>query len=139
ARYNNNGQLDPTFGTGGKMIAALDPGGDQLTAIALQADGKIVAAGSVIHDNWQLSFLVARFNPNGTLDSNFGNGGTILTNFGDSYAAANTLVLQPDGKITVAGVSGAGPYSELNDFALARYNSNGSLDQTFGNGGKVKT
>ena len=47
--------------------------------------------------------------------------------------------MQPDGKIIVVGVSGAGPYSELNDFALARYNSDGSLDQTFGSGGKVKT
>src|SRR5690242_7159079 len=57
ARYNINGQLDPTFGSGGKVIAALDAGGDGLSAIALQPDGKIVAAGSVIHDNWQLAFL----------------------------------------------------------------------------------
>ncbi|MFL6500757.1 MAG: delta-60 repeat domain-containing protein [Candidatus Udaeobacter sp.] len=139
ARYNSNGQLDPTFGTGGKVIAALDAGGDGLSAIALQPDGKVVAAGSVIHDNWELAFLLARFNPNGTLDTTFGNQGVVVTNFGDSTAAGNALVFQPDGKIVVAGVSGAGPYSELNDFALARYNSNGSLDQIFGNGGKVKT
>jgi len=138
-RYNSKGQLDPTFGTGGKVIAALDAGGEGLAAIALQPDGKIVAAGSVIHNNWPLSFLVARFNPNGTLDTNFGNEGVVVTNFGDSTAEANALVLQPDGKIVVAGVSGAGSGSELNDFALARYNSNGSLDQSFGNGGKVKT
>jgi uncharacterized delta-60 repeat protein len=138
-RYNSKGQLDPTFGTGGKVIAALDAGGEGLAAIALQPDGKIVAAGSVIHNNWPLSFLVARFNPNGTLDTNFGNKGVVVTNFGDSTAEANALVLQPDGKIVVAGVSGAGSGSELNDFALARYNSNGSLDQSFGNGGKVKT
>lgn len=139
ARYNNNGQLDPTFGAGGKVIAALDAGGDQLTAIALQPDGKIVAAGSLIHDNWQMSFLLARFNSNGTLDAGFGNQGVVVTNFGDSYAAASAVILHSDGKITVAGVSGAGPYSELNDFALARYNSNGSPDQSFGNGGKLKT
>jgi uncharacterized delta-60 repeat protein len=139
ARYNTNGQLDSTFGTGGKVIAALDGGGDGLATIALQPDGKIVAAGSVIHDNWQLSFLLARFSPDGTLDRSFGNQGIVVTNFGDSTAAAHALVLQPDGKIFVAGVSGAGPYSELNDFALARYNSNGSLDQSFGNGGKLKT
>ena len=139
ARYNTNGQLDPTFGSGGKVIAALDAGGDGLSAIALQPDGKIVAAGSVIHDNWQLSFLLARFNADGTLDTTFASQGIVATNFGDSTAAANALVLQPDGKIVIAGVSGAGPYSELNDFAIARYNSNGSLDQSFGNGGKVKT
>lgn len=139
ARYNSKGQLDPTFGTGGKVIAALDAGGDGLAAIALQPDGKVVAAGSVIHNNWPLSFLLARFNPDGTFDTNFGNEGVVLTNFGDSTAEANALILQSDGKIVVAGVSGAGSGSELNDFALARYNSNGSLDQTFGNGGKVKT
>ena len=139
ARYDTNGQLDPTFGTGGKVTAALDAGGDGLSAIAFQPDGKIVAAGSVIHDNWQLSFLLARFYANGTLDNTFGNGGVVATNFGDSTAAAHALVLQADGKIVVAGVSGAGPYSELNDFALARYNSDGSLDQSFGNGGKLKT
>ena len=139
ARYNTNGQLDSTFGAGGKVIAALDAGGDQLAAIALQPDGKIVAAGSVIHNNWQMSFLLARFNPDGKLDKGFGNQGVIATTFGDSYAAANAVVLQADGKICVVGVSGAGPYSELNDFALARYNPNGSLDQSFGNGGKLKT
>ena len=139
ARYNTTGQLDQTFGTGGKVITPLDAGGDGLSAIALQPDGKIVAAGSVIHDNWPTSFMLARFNSNGTLDGSFGNQGTVATSFGDSYASANALVLQADGTITVVGVSGAGPYSELNDFALARYNSNGSLDQSFGNGGKVKT
>jgi len=94
ARYNTNGQLDPTFGAGGKVIAALDAGGDGLAAIALQPDGKIVAAGSVIHDNWQLAFLLARFNPDGTLDTTFGSQGVVVTNFGDSTAAANALVNQ---------------------------------------------
>jgi uncharacterized delta-60 repeat protein len=139
ARYNANGQLDSTFGTGGKVIAALDAGGEGLSAIALQPDGKIVGAGSVIHDNWPMAIVLARFNSDGTLDGSFGNQGSVTTTFGDSFAEGNALVLHADGKITVAGVSGAGPYSELNDFALARYNSNGSLDQSFGNGGKLKT
>ena len=138
-RYNRNGSLDQTFGSGGKVIAALDAGGDQLVAIALQPDGKIVAAGSLIQNNGQTAFLVARFNPDGSLDQTFGSGGSTATTFNDPSTAANDLALQPDGKIILVGVSGAGFYSELNDFALARYNADGSLDQSFGNGGKFKT
>ena len=98
-----------------------------------------MAAGSLIHNNWTTAFLVARFNSDGSLDQTFGNQGLAVTGFGDGSAAASAVVLQPDGKIILVGVSGAGPYSELNDFALARYNANGSLDSTFGNGGKLKT
>ena len=134
-RYNKNGTLDPTFGTGGRVVATFDPNGDDLNAIVLQPDGKIVAAGS-IHG---MAFLVARFNADGSLDQAFGNNGSVTTTFGDPTAAGNDVVLQPDGKIIVVGLSGAGFYSELNDFALVRYNSNGSLDQSFANGGKIKT
>src|SRR5690349_14552964 len=56
ARYNTNGRLDRSFGLGGKATAALDAGGDGVQAIALQSDGKIVTAGSVIHDNFTLAF-----------------------------------------------------------------------------------
>ena len=139
ARYTNTGELDQTFGTGGKVIAALDAGGDGLDAVTLQPDGKIVAAGSLIHDNWTTAFLLARFNSDGSLDTTFGNQGVTVTGFGDGSTDGRAIVLQPDGKIIVAGVSGAGPYSELNDFALARYNANGSLDPAFGTGGKLKT
>jgi uncharacterized delta-60 repeat protein len=139
ARYTSSGELDQSFGTGGKVIAALDSDGDGLSALALQPNGKIVAAGSLINDNWTTAFLVARFNSDGGLDQTFGNQGVTVTGFGDGSTAAHAVVLQPDGKIILVGVSGAGPYSELNDFALARYDANGSLDPTFGNGGKLKT
>ena len=134
-RYTRNGRLDSTFGTGGKVVTTFNSNGDDLSAIALQADGKIVAAGS-IHGT---AFLLARFNPNGSLDQTFGNNGNVVTTFGDHTAGAADVVLQADGKIIAVGVTGAGPYSELNDFALARYNANGGLDQSFGNGGKVVT
>ena len=134
-RYARNGRLDSTFGTGGKVVATFDSSGDDLNAIALQADGKIVAAGS-IHGT---AFLLARFNADGSVDQTFGDNGSVQTTFGDPTAGAGDAVLQADGKIIVAGVSGAGPYSELNDFALARYNADGSLDQSFGTGGKVIT
>jgi uncharacterized delta-60 repeat protein len=134
-RYNRNGRLDSTFGTGGKVTVPFNAGSDYLFAVALQSDGKIVAAGS----SGEAAFLVARFNPDGTLDQVFGTNGSVETTFGDQTAAGRAIVVQADGKIIVVGVSGAGSYSELNDFVLARYNSNGSLDQSFGSGGKAKT
>jgi uncharacterized delta-60 repeat protein len=94
-----------------------------------------VAAGSTSGT----AFLLARFDADGSLDQAFGTNGSVETTFGDQTAEARAVALQADGKIIVVGVSGAGSYSELNDFALARYNSDGSLDQTFGTGGKVKT
>jgi uncharacterized delta-60 repeat protein len=138
-RYNRNGSLDQTFGTGGKVIAALDAGGDGSTAIAFQSDGKIVTAGSVIHNNFVLAFVTARFNADGTLDQTFGTNGSVQTTFGDAAAEGNDVVLQADGKIIVVGFTGAGSYSSLNNFALVRFNPDGSLDQSFGAGGKVKS
>jgi uncharacterized delta-60 repeat protein len=135
ARYNRNGRLDSTFGTGGKLVVTFDSSSDYLYAPVIQSDGKIVAAGSA----GGTAFLLARFNADGSLDQTFGNNGSVETTFGDPTAAAKAVVLQADGKIIVVGVSGAGSYSELNDFALARYNSDGSLDPSFGTGGKVKT
>jgi len=135
ARYNRNGSLDSTFGTSGKVVIAFNSNSDYLFKVAIQSDGKIVAAGSTN----TTAFLLARFNSDGTLDQAFGSNGSVETAFGDQTAEARAIVVQTDGKIIVAGVSGAGPYSELNDFALARYNSDGSLDQSFGSGGTVKT
>jgi uncharacterized delta-60 repeat protein len=135
ARYNRNGRLDSTFGTGGKAVVTFDSSSDYLYAPVIQSDGKIVAAGSTRGT----AFLLARFNADGSLDQTFGNNGSVETTFGDPTAAAKAVVLQADGKIIVVGVSGAGSYSELNDFALARYNPDGSLDQAFGSSGKVKT
>jgi uncharacterized delta-60 repeat protein len=135
ARYNKNGHLDSSFGTGGKVVVTFDSSSDYLYAPVIQSDGKIVAAGSTRGT----AFLLARFNADGSLDQTFGNNGSVETTFGDPTAAARAVVLQADGKIIVVGVSGAGSYSELNDFALARYNPDGSLDPSFGTGGKVKT
>ena len=82
------------------------------------------------------AFLLVRFNADGSLDQAFGNNGSVRTSFGDQTAAARAIALQVDGKIIVVGLSGAGSYSELNDFTLARYNSNGTLDRSFGSAGK---
>jgi uncharacterized delta-60 repeat protein len=125
-RYRTDGSLDPTFGVGGKAVN--DLAGGHILAIALQPDGKIVAAGS---DGSQ--FALARFRSDGSLDPTFGRGGIVRTDFDPSgLDRAQALALQPDGKIVAAGYSNAG------NPALARYNRDGSLDATFGAGGKVR-
>ena len=103
ARFNANGRLDQSFGVAGKATAALDPGGDGAQAIALQPDGKIVAAGSVIHNNFTVAFALGRFNSDGSLDQTFGDHGSVQTTFGDSAAQGDDVVLQSDGKIIVVG------------------------------------
>ncbi|HEY0458629.1 MAG TPA: FG-GAP-like repeat-containing protein [Pyrinomonadaceae bacterium] len=138
-RYNTDGSLDQTFGSGGISVVPLDGGGDGISDLVLQPDGKIVASGTLIQNNFTVGCLVARFNSDGSLDRTFGNGGKVIFNFGDNASEGNAVVLQTDGKILVVGVSGAGSYSELNDFALARFNSDGSFDQSYGSGGKFKT
>ena len=129
------GGVDPTFGSGGKVSTAF--GGDE-TAMALQADGKIVMAGGSGSD-----FVLARYNPDGTLDSSFGNGGLVTSDVGSgSSDEARAVAIQSDGKIVVAGnaVVGRTATNQFNfDFALARFNVDGSLDTSFGSAGKVTT
>ena len=134
ARYNADGSLDTSFGDGGKQTTDIAGGYDQGRALAVQPDGKIVVAGYT--DAGGGDFALARYNADGSLDTSFGDGGKQTTDFGDLDNQGNALALQPDGKIVVAGsTSGEGGY----DFALARYNADGSLDTTFGDGGKQTT
>src|SRR5215204_413544 len=70
-RYNTDGSLDTTFGIGGRVIVTLDEAGDLLTSVAILPNGKIVAAGALIQNNSTLGFIVARFNPDGSLDTSF--------------------------------------------------------------------
>jgi uncharacterized delta-60 repeat protein len=136
ARYHANGTLDSSFGTGGKVLTDVGGLGDVISAIALQADGKIVAAGFSFTENI-FDFSVVRYNANGSLDTSFGNGGKVLTDFQNNDDEAFAMVLQPDGKIVVAGLTADSNFKL--DFALARYLSNGALDPSFGTGGKVVT
>ena len=133
-RYNPDGSLDTSFGTGGKVTTFIGSGNDTAYALALQPDGKLVAAGSNLQGT-QSVVALARFNSNGSLDSSFGAGGKVATAIG-SYAVAGALAFQPDGKLVVAGVGSTG---SQRSFALARYNPDGSLDTSFGSGGKVTT
>jgi uncharacterized delta-60 repeat protein len=131
-----SGTLDLTFnGTG---IATTDLTGypDGAQAVAIQTDGKIVVVGHA-NDCAAADFGIVRYNVDGTIDSNFGNNGQIITPFGTNDDRAFAVALQTDGKIVVAGYSYE--WSIGFHIALARYNYNGSLDSTFGIGGKVLT
>ncbi len=137
AAWAASGDLDATFGTGGKVTTDFFGGTDEAHGVVIQpADGKIVAAG-VAQTSYGQAFALAHYNPNGTLDNTFGNGGKVTTAFTGRDDAAHGVVIQPaDGKIVAAGVTKT---STGDDFALARYNPNGTLDTTFGSGGKVTT
>src|SRR5262245_44604023 len=149
ARYNSNGTLDTTFGTGGKVGTAFDSGGfsyAQAFSVALQPDGRIVAAGyteigACLFNGLEqpcFELALARYNSNGTLDPIFGTGGRVTTHFAAPNDQADSVAVQPDGRIVVAGAAGRFTNRGF-DFALARYNSNGTLDTSFGASGKVTT
>src|SRR5215475_1854566 len=149
ARYNSNGTLDETFSTGGKVGTAFVSGSASYTqafSVAVQPDGRIVAAGyteigACLFNGLEqpcFDFALARYNSNGTLDASFGSGGRVTTDFAGPNDQAESVAVQPDGRIVVAGAAGRFTNRGF-DFALARYNSNGTLDTTFGTSGKVTT
>jgi uncharacterized delta-60 repeat protein len=122
------GDLDTSFDANGKVTT--DFGGfDGAAEVAIQPGGKIVAAGSAAGD-----FALARYNRDGSLDASFDGDGKVTTDFGGVFEAASAVAIQRDGKIVVAGSTGA-----VDDFALARYNRDGSLDTRFDGDGKVTT
>src|SRR5215217_7921948 len=142
ARYNANGSLDKRFGKNGKITTDFFRNVDSISAIAIQPDGRIIVAGfAQLPGNGgnPRVFALARYRSDGSPDTSFGNGGALTTSFGGNFAAASAVMVQPDGKIVVAGTVDFNPDvpgSGL-DFALARYNASGTLDGSFGKGGKV--
>ncbi len=138
-RYLRDGGLDPSFGTRGKVATAFDNGGrsDEAQAVAVQPDGKILVAGSSDQGAGGYDFALARYHPDGTLDASFGRGGRVTTDFSRGADKAHALLLQADGRIVLAGNSAQGGTGS--DFALARYQADGRLDASFGDGGKVVT
>ena len=130
------GTLDPTFGTGGKVISSFGASSGAYS-LAIQSDGKLVACGNYYSSSGTVNdFAVARYNTNGTLDNTFGSLGKTTTDFAGTDDFGNSVAIQSDGKIVVAGSSGT---STMANFAIARYLSNGALDNTFGTSGKVIT
>ncbi|MGO9482602.1 MAG: T9SS type A sorting domain-containing protein [Candidatus Kryptoniota bacterium] len=147
ARLNSNGAIDNTFGSdgiSGTYISGGDSSSDVCNSVAIQPDGKIVVAGSSADTTSlveNIAFAVARFDSNGTLDATFGTHGTVrayITGGENPYGRADiaySVAIQTDGKIVVGGTSGF----SMQSFALARFNSNGAMDTTFGTGGTVMT
>ena len=135
ARYNAGGSLDSTFSGDGKLLTNFTAGSDFATAVALQADGKIVVAGGAGGLGGRVA--LARYNANGSLDSTFSGDGKHVTDFTSRFDYATSVELQADGKIVVAGTA---DYTRRTArFALARYEPGGTLDATFGGDGKVTT
>ena len=144
ARYNADGSLDTSFDGDGRVTTDI-PGltFERAEAVAVQANGRIVAAGAGLS-----AFVLTRYNTNGSLDNgaagdstpgdSFGTAGIVTTAFGGSNEDARALAIQSDGKIIAAGQT-ALSVSANDNFAIARYNTDGSLDTSFDGDGKVTT
>jgi uncharacterized delta-60 repeat protein len=137
ARLTATGALDPTFGDGGLAFAGFSlPERAFLSAIAVLADDHVLAAG------YASDYVIAKFEPNGSLDPTFGAGGIVRVDIG-TYDKANAMVLQADGKIVVVGWSapvamiGGKPVPGRPDVSAVRLHPDGSLDPSFGSAGKV--
>lgn len=135
ARYNSNGSLDSTFNFDGVRTIFFGDGWDVAYSIAVQADEKIVVAGRSYASITKDDFALARFNTDGSLDNTFSFDGKTTTDFNSYNDGIYSIIIQPDGKILAAGYASSDVISL--DFALARYNTDGSLDNTFSSDGKV--
>jgi uncharacterized delta-60 repeat protein len=146
ARYETDGDLDPSFSEDGKVITRFTERSDEAQAVALQDDGKIVAAGTANNHR----FAVARYETDGTLDTTFGGDGMATANLvsGQGFEVANDVAIQADGKIVAAGEAGAMSreissrsrrIAEPGSFAVVRFDDDGSLDTAFGGDGSVAT
>lgn len=134
------GDLDPGFGTGGKVVTDLDGNLDDANAVAVQPNGKIVAAGFAFRaTGFTGDFALTRYRANGTLDPGFGTGGKVLLDFGGAgrFDEVRALAVRSGGRIVAAGATATEDFT--NDFALARFRADGTLDPGFGAGGKVTT
>jgi serralysin len=127
ARYTADGALDKTFSGDGKLATDFSKHADVARAVVVQTDGKILVTGHSEGD-----FALARYNDNGTLDQSFSGDGKVTTAFVGGSSDGQSCVIQNDGKIIVVGRS-------RKDFALARYNTDGTLDHSFSGDGKQTT
>jgi uncharacterized delta-60 repeat protein len=134
ARYDTNGTLDPTFGGDGRVTTSFTDGEDGASAVAIQADGKIVAAGSANGSCFCSRFALARYDDDGTLDATFGGDGKVTTRFAHG-SQATAVAIQADGKIVAVG----GQVPEVSRFEVARYGTDGTLDPSFSGDGKLTT
>ncbi|HEV2293860.1 MAG TPA: hypothetical protein VGR35_08380 [Tepidisphaeraceae bacterium] len=137
ARFRDDGSLDSTFGTGGKVLTDFGSSEDVAYALAIQPDGKIVVAGKANLPRGDGKFGggigVARYLPEGSLDPSFGGGDGLVTVQVGPLSYARSIILQPDGKIVLAGSAHADTRVSDSAFALARLDAEGRLDAGFSN------
>jgi uncharacterized delta-60 repeat protein len=134
-RYNSDGSLDTSLNSSGKVTTAVGTGTCKGEGVALQGDGKIVVAGYSFNAGGQSCFAVLRYRADGSLDTSFAESGKVTTSIGAKYASAASVTVQSDGKIIAAGDLHID--SNNNDFAVIRYNPNGTLDTSFNETGKA--
>lgn len=135
-RYNVDGSLDTTFGVAGIVTTAIGNADDHAYSVALQTDGKILLGGYAFSGSSHDDFALVRYNTDGSLDTSFGGDGVVTTGIGASSDHGRSVAVQADGKILLGGYSSIG---SSDDFAVARYNTDGSLDTSFDGDGKVTT
>jgi uncharacterized delta-60 repeat protein len=143
ARYLPDGSLDPSFGTGGIVTTAVASADnfDSHVAGAIDENGKIITAADADTGGFVFDLALLRYNPDGSLDASFGTGGKVTMNVGPGNTddLLQDLVLQENGKILVGGGVAVTAVEVDGDFLVARYNPDGSPDQSFGTGGIVRT
>ena len=133
-RYNSDGSLDTSLNSSGKVTTAVGTGTCKGEGVASQDDGKIVVAGYSFNAGGQSCFTVLRYSADGSLDTSFADSGKVVTSVAKN-GSADSVAMQGDGKIVVAGNSFIDGGN--NDFAVVRYNANGTLDTTFNQTGKA--
>ena len=143
ARYNPDGTLDSSFGSAGIVVTPVAPGDNRdvvtTNGLTIAPAGKIVVTGQANMGTGAggFNFAVARFLPSGNLDSSFGGDGIVTTAVAsaDNFDTISAAAIDDGGKIMTAGIAESGGF--IFDLALVRYNLDGSLDASFGTGGKV--
>jgi uncharacterized delta-60 repeat protein len=135
ARFKWNGDLDSSFGGDGKVTTDFGTDGDYARSVAIDSRGRVVVAGYSQGSGGHANFALARYRFDGRLDPSFGTAGTVTTDFGEGGGPAAAVTIDSHGRIVAAG-SAPGARG---DFALARFQPDGSLDPSFGHGGKVVT
>jgi uncharacterized delta-60 repeat protein len=131
-----SGDLDTNFGNGGVVTTRLSPtGSEEAEAVAVQKDGRIVIGINHRFIAEAGDFILMRYNTNGTLDTTFGVGGVVQTNFLGFGGVVTSVKIDPKGRIVAAGVINTNSPNNYGDLAVARYTASGSLDTSFGSQG----
>lgn len=143
ACYNPDGTLNTSFGTNGVVTTDFDGFEDRASAIAIQSDGKILVAGRSLEDGLRWDFAIARYNPNGSLDTTFGDGGKVIEAFGTLNNEAYAVATYKDSIFVAGRTSNSSIDTKIEDqdfdFVLAKFNMNGGLDTGFNSKGWIQT